>query len=276
VYAGIAFRPELGPWLATLPPDVACLELTVDQAVAGSRTRSHYGGYAWPVVVNATHLSLGGPELLDAVELRRAMHAANAVQAVWISAYLGRRHRPEADLSYPQPVCPVRSTLGRVITNCRRLMDACGRPLLVENVAAFGRVEDSMSEAEFINQLCDETGCGVVIDVTALTLDARFGFAPTDWLWAVNPCHVAAVHLGGWAHRPAGRWAWRHEGRVPEEAWALARELVSRTAARTAILQRDGRYLGIADLQQELGRIAALRPAPCLAVARRQLPLAVS
>jgi uncharacterized protein (UPF0276 family) len=260
VYAGIAFRSELVPWLATLPPEVACLELSVDHALGPSGAQVLPSGYAWPVVVNATRLSLGAPEPLDAAELRRAATAAHAVNAVWVSAYLGRRHRPEADLSYPQPVCPVRSTLGRVVANCRRLIDGCGRPVLVENVAAFGHVEGSMGEAEFINQLCDETGCGVMIDVTALTLDARFGF-PTDWLWDVDPCHVAAVHLGGWPHHPTGRWACRREGRVPEEAWALARELVGRTAARTAILQRDGRYAGTADLHQDLRRVAALSPA---------------
>jgi uncharacterized protein len=258
---GVSFRPELAAWLATCPREVECVELRVDRAVAAGATLSRpQAADSRPVVLNAPRLSLGTHGSLDPADICDTLRAACVVDAVWISGYLGARRRPEPDFCYPDPLVLNRATLGHVISNCRRVIDACARPLLVENVVAFRRVEDSMSEAAFINTLCDETGCGVLLDVTALVLDARFGFDPRSWLWDVDPRHIAALRLGGWTDGGSGRWAGRREGRVSDDAWALACELAAHASIQAAILQTDGLFPGIPELQSELGRVAALGP----------------
>lgn len=115
-----------------------------------------------------------------------------------------------------------------------------------------------MPEAEFINQLCDETGCQLLLDVTALALDARFGVDPHRWLWDVEPRHVAAIRVGGWAPRPTGRWSGRREGPVSAEVWTLAREVVARTPVQATILQSDGASTDADRLDAELHRAATL------------------
>jgi uncharacterized protein (UPF0276 family) len=194
---------------------------------------------------------------------------------MWVSVYLGCRHRPEAELTYPQPVSLSRAALGRAVANCRRLIDAGVEPLLVENVTAFGITDGSLSPAHFINKLCDEAGCRLLVDVTALTLDARFGYDPRRWLWEVDPSHVTVMRLAGWGPRGLGRWAGCREGQVFDETWLLARELADRTPVGTAILQRDGRRSSIPELREDLRRLASLdrvaapalgRPEPAFAV----------
>jgi uncharacterized protein (UPF0276 family) len=133
-----------------------------------------------------------------------------------------------------------------------------------------------MSEAEFINQLCDETGCGFLVDVTALALDARFGFDCREWLWDVDPRHIVALHLGGWTQGGAGRWAGRHEGRVSEDAWTLASEVAARASVRAAILQRDGRSSDFAEIRSELHRLATLQSVHSLPENRSDAALAAS
>jgi uncharacterized protein (UPF0276 family) len=257
---GISFRPDLAAWLATCPREVECVELRVDRAAAGPTLSRPQAADSRPVVLNAPRLSLGTHGSLDPADLCETLRAAYVVDAVWISAYLGARRRPEPDFCYPDSLVLNRATLGHVISNCRRIIDACARPLLVENVIAFRRLEESMSEAAFINTLCDETGCGVLLDVTALALDARFGFDPRKWLGDVDPRHIVALRLGGWTDGGSGRWAGRREGRVSDDAWALACELAAHASIQAAILQTDGRFPGIAEIRSELCRVAALEP----------------
>lgn len=254
----MAFRPELTDWLRCWPGELGFLELSVDQVLAGPAAPVCGPDQSWPLALRASGFCLEAHRPVDGIGVRRAMQAVCALDAVWISVHLGCQGRPEPELSYPHSFCPTRSALGRVIANCRQVMDACARPLLVENVAAFGRREDSMSEAEFINRLCDESGCQLLLDVTALVLDARFGFDPRCWLWDVDPRHVAAIRVGGWAPRPAGRWSGRRDGPVSTEVWALAAELVARTPVQATILQCDGASTNREDLTAELRRAAAL------------------
>ncbi len=150
--------------------------------------------------------------------------------------------------------------LGTAATNCGRLIDAGIRPLLVETVAAFGAEADEMSPADFINKLCDETGCGVLLDVTTLTLDVRLGHDPRQWLWDVDPLHIEAIRLRS-VHRRAANdnsvpGAFAHL--VSNEAWTLAKEIAARTRAETSILELRGECSAIGELQAELWRLASL------------------
>jgi uncharacterized protein len=255
---GVAFRPELAVWLASHPRDIECIELRVDRAIAGLRLSRAQESDPRHVVLNAPRLAVGGLEAPSPADLCDALRAACVVDAVWISAHLGDRRRPEDDFGYPDPLTLNGATLARVIGNCLRITDTCQRPLLVENVAAFCRGGGSMSEADFINKLCDETGCGVLLDVTTLTLDARHGLDPRQWLGSVDPHHIVALRLGGWREHGRGHWAGRREGHVPTEAWALAREVAAYAPVQAAILQSDGRFLGVTEMQAELRRLAAL------------------
>jgi uncharacterized protein (UPF0276 family) len=137
--------------------------------------------------------------------------------------------------------------------------------VVVENVTAFGATSGSMSHGQFLNRVCNEAGCRLLVDVTALTVDARFGFEWSGWLREVDPCHVAAVHLGGWKEGGRGRWGARHEGPIDEDAWALARELITRARVSTAIVQRDAPRVDVPELQADLRRLAALDRDPALA-----------
>jgi uncharacterized protein (UPF0276 family) len=278
VLTGIAYRPGLAAWLATRPRELTCLELTVDQVPSGAPGLRPDARRARRFVLKATRLSVGSPRPLDASDLRVAARAACAVDPIWMTTFLGWRRRPEADLAYPEPVAATRSTLGQVIANCRQIIEACGRPLLVENVAAFHRPDDSMCESDFINQLCDATGCGLVLDLTALTVDARFGVDYREWLWGVDPRNIVALHLGGWAARAGGRWAGRREGRIGDDVWELAREVIARAPVRAAILQHDGRVPSAAEIHAELRALAGLAPAaaPSLPASLMESALAAS
>ncbi len=257
--AGITFRFELAAWLAGRPREVGCLELRPEDVLTATTPASRPARIRrWPTVLHAAQLSVLTAEALDASDVERVARAVHSIDPMWVSVYLGCRRRPEPELSYPASVSLGGTTLGRAIANCRMLIEAGVRPLLVENVAAFGIEDGSMSPAQFINQLCEESGCGLLLDVTALTLDAQFGFDARRWLWDVDPWNIRAMHLGGWTRRRDGRWAGRREGRVSAEAWTLARQVVDRTPVGTAILQSDGRCSCISELQEDLERLALL------------------
>jgi uncharacterized protein len=232
--------------------------LTVDAALDaphGFRVRQIR---RWPTALHAPQLAVGAARCDRLREVDRVLAAVQAVDPMWICGYLGSRYRPETELSYPQPVCVDRASLGRTIANCRRLIEAGVRPLLVENVAAFGIVADRLSPAAFINKLCDESGCGLLLDVTTLTIDKRLGFDPACWLWDVDPSHIAAMRLRTIPRRGDSGSSCSGDSLVADDEWVLAREIAKRTSAETVVLQCRGRCPRIDDLQAELRLTAAV------------------
>lgn len=258
VRSGVSFRSELAPWLATRPSEVRCLELSVDaalNALHGFRIRQMR---RWPTALHASQLAVGAAAGESLPDLERVLSAVRAVDPMWICAYLGSRYRPETELSYPQPASVDRGSLGRAIANCRRLIEAGVRPLLVENVAAFGITADRLSPAEFINRLCDESGCGLLLDVTTLTIDTRLGFDPRRWLWEVDPSHVAAIRLRTIPRLAEGDGVPTGDSLVTDSDWALAREIAKRTSVASVVLQLRGQCPTIDELQAELRLTAAV------------------
>lgn len=256
--SGLSFRSELAPWLATRPGEVRCLELTVDAALNASHGFRVRQIRRWPTALHAPQLTVGAARTDGFRAVERVLGAVQAVDPMWICGYLGSRYRPETELSYPQPVGVDRASLGRTIANCRRLIEGGIRPLLVENVAAFGIMADRLSPADFINKLCDESGCGLLLDVTTLTIDKRLGFDPTSWLWDVDPSHVAAMRLRTIPRRSDSGSPCSGDSLVADDDWVLAREIAKRTSVETVVLQCRGQCPTIDDLRAELHLTAAV------------------
>src|SRR5688500_18665976 len=121
--AGLSFRSELAPWLATRPGEVRCLELSVDAALNASHFRAREIR-RWPIALQASQLAVCTAAALRRADLERVVSAVRALDPVWICAYLGARVRPETEVSYPQPTSVEGSSLGRAVAHCRHLIDA--------------------------------------------------------------------------------------------------------------------------------------------------------
>ena len=78
-----------------------------------------------------------------------------------------------------------------------------------------------MPEHCFLAELAERTGCGVLLDVNNLFVDAaNLGVDPARWLAAIPPEAVGYLHLAGHAVLPDVRID-THGTDVPDPVWAL-------------------------------------------------------
>ena len=61
----------------------------------------------------------------------------------------------EVDLGHLNPVAPTAQNLGILADHARQVMDRCGKPMLLENIATHLSMKGTMPEPEFLNRLCD-------------------------------------------------------------------------------------------------------------------------
>jgi hypothetical protein len=119
-----------------------------------------------------------------------------------------------------------------------------GRPFALENVTySFPAPHSSLSEADFLRRICEETDCTLLLDVTNVFNNSRnHGYDPIEFFEKLPMDRVSQMHLAGGHQLPDGRWEDSHSAPVMEEVWPLFDEAVKRSVnVRNVILERDSK-----------------------------------
>ncbi len=255
---GLAYSGGLSAWIESIPAEVECLEITAEEFYKGGRGRVRGFRERMPLLVRTRRLSLGTPGAIDANELAWAASFVREAQPLWMSEALGFRCSAEVDLAASVPVSLTDETLDVVVEHARTVTEACGVPMLLENVASCLAVPGPMSEPQFLNHFCERSGCGLLLDVTALAVSGRnHRFDPLRWVEELDPRSIVQLHVGGLRERD-GRWHDTRDAPLDEDVLGLVACVLQRASVRAVVLVREGRFPPIDEIGADLGRLRAL------------------
>lgn len=154
------------------------------------------------------------------------------------------------------PVPWTTESLNLMASHVQQVQDRLRRPLAVENLSAYlSWADPDFSEVQFLVELARRTGCGLLVDLNNLHVNARNAWrrrhgaqAPEPvealldvsraWLDAVPAECVAEIHLAG--HADTGEWLIDDHGSlISEPVWALYRHAASRWGPRPTLIEWD-------------------------------------
>ena len=104
----------------------------------------------------------------------------------------------------------------------KAVQDMIGMPLLLENGVVHTPVPDTdMSEEDFVNALVRRTGCGLLLDLHNLHVNAvNLGLDPDRFIDRLDLDAVGEIHVAG-GNRLFGAYLDCHAGACPAEVWRL-------------------------------------------------------
>ncbi|GEM_PF-589650 len=252
---GLGYRAPLADWISSRPPEVHCLEITAEHFFDHGEEHLEWLSECYPLYVHGLGLSLGTPGRLDADTLDKFARIASIAGAEWISEHVAFTRSDEVDLGHLNPVAPTESSLSVLVDHARELMDRCQKPLILENVTSFLRLPGEMSETEFLNRLCERSGCGLLLDVTNLLINARnHRFDELDWLSELDSDNVVQLHVVGYSEQN-GVWQDYHGAAIQDDLFHLVGEVVRSTSVRAIIIERDTHFPPDEELARELTRL---------------------
>jgi uncharacterized protein len=192
------------------------------------------------IVMHGVSLSLGSPEEVDANYLEKLVRLRDRVSAAWVSDHLcftGTNTKNSHDLL---PVPYTEETLLHIARKVRRVQDALGAPLVIENPSSYISFRAStMHEADFLRELTVLTNCGLLLDVNNVFVSAHnHHFDAREYLAKIPMDCVVQLHVAGHAVEPPYLID-THEGPVLDEVWELYREVVVRSGCRNMLLEWD-------------------------------------
>jgi uncharacterized protein (UPF0276 family) len=252
---GLGFRPAFAKWILSRPKEVHCVEITAEHFFnRGHDTLTHLSECC-PIYVHGLGLSLGTPGPLDRQTLTQFQHVVEIAKPDWISEHMAFTRSADVDLGHLNPVPWTRENLQTLVDHSREVMDVCGRPLLLENVTTFLSLPGEMPETEFINQLCDRAGVGLLLDVTNLLINSRnHHFDPLDWLHNLEPDNITQLHIVGYSIEH-GVLHDRHSTAIQQELFDLLAEVVSFAPVQSVVIERDANFPPVVEMAAELKRV---------------------
>ncbi|MDA8389271.1 MAG: DUF692 domain-containing protein [Gammaproteobacteria bacterium] len=258
---GIGLRqPHHEAWLALRPP-VDFLEIHPENyRDTGSAQYTDLETLRQDYAVSLHGVSLGlGNATLDAKPLACLCELNRRLEPLFVSEHVCWTAFRGHHFHHLLPMPFTRETHDRLTAHIQEVQDALRRPILIEPIAAYMRHrEDDRDEVDLINGLAAATGCGILLDLTNLYVNARnHGEEAEDFLARIDAAAVHEVHLAGCRLNrfPDGHmWIDSHDTVVPDGVWSLYDTLCARMGPRATLLERDASLPALPELVDEIGR----------------------
>ena len=225
--------------------------------------REHY-----PVSLHGVGLSLGSATGIDEAHLEQLAALVDEIDPVRVSDHacfargpLSQQPRPSVHASDLLPTPFTRAALDAMCANVQRVQERLRRPIVVENLSSYVRWQaNELNETGFLNSLAQRTGCGLLVDVNNIYVNALNdrlqGFTADPlatcmrWLDDIHPQAVAELHLAG--HVDCGDIVIDdHGSRVVPQVWALYRHAMLRCGPVPTLIEWDTDVPGLGVLLDE-------------------------
>ncbi|RKP48493.1 DUF692 domain-containing protein [Trinickia fusca] len=199
------------------------------------RVRAHY-----PVSLHGVGMGLGNTVAPDARHLAQLKALVERIEPALVSEHLCWNRGAGRYFNDLLPVPRIDGAIARMAEHIDLVQNALGRRILIENVSAYVAFErECFSEAHMLAELVARTGCGILLDVNNLHVNAlNLGVDPCQELERLAPGSVGEIHVAGfeWLDDVAID---THGAPVCDAVWALLDAALSRFGPTAVLLERD-------------------------------------
>jgi uncharacterized protein (UPF0276 family) len=264
---GLGYRSAIAEWTRANLDRFDVLEVTVDHCIhGGPAQQAEIFDLVGRIPLNAhgVGLSIGTDVPLDLAYLDQVAAIVERLEAPTYSEHLAFTRVPGRDLANLLPLPNTEAVAESIIARVRTVQSRVPVPFLLENISyAFVWPDSDLSDAEFLNLICGETGAGILLDVENLYLNSvNHGFDPRAFIDQLSPGLIREVHMaGGITVQEDGLsgpfLADSHSHPMPPETLDLLEYALARHAPATIVLERDDRLDAVDEILDDVARIRA-------------------
>lgn len=210
----------------------------------------------YPISLHGVGLSLGSVDPLDGKHLTSLKRLIDCVEPGLVSEHISWSAINGKHLHDLLPLPYTEEALAHLVTRIGRVQDYLGRRILVENLSSYVQFRYStMSEWEFINELAQRSGCGVLLDVNNVYVSANnHQFDPYFYIDSICADAVMEIHLAGHKRRQIDGSVFiidTHDRVISAEVWSLYRHATNRLGSMPVLIEWDANMPTLETLVRE-------------------------
>ena len=267
---GLGLKRELIPQIQSLysNPSIANInfvEIAPENWIgAGGKAEADLAWFVerYPIACHGLCLSLGGPDPLNTSFLKQVKQFLHANKIPLYTEHLSYcsdiQHGQAGYLYDLLPIPFTEEAVKYVAQRIRQTQDILGQRIAVENTSYYVTAPIStMDEITFLNAVLTEADCDLHLDINNIYVNSvNFGFDGHEFLRQIPRERIVYSHIAG--HLQVGKDVLvdTHGEAIIDPVWALLEEAYQLFGAFPTLLERDTNIPPLAELMQEVNKIA--------------------
>jgi uncharacterized protein len=246
--AGVGFKPAHFRDILAVPQPIGFFEVHAENYMgAGGPPHAQLGALRerYALSLHGVGLSIGSMQPLDRDHLARLKMLCDRYEPESFSEHLAWSSHDGVYFNDLLPLPYSRRTLARVSEHIDAVQTALGREMLLENPSTYVAIaESTIAEVDFLAEISERTGCGLLLDVNNVFVSAHNQGTPAmSYLDSFPLDRVREIHLGG--HRQeiddAGGSLLidAHGTPVADAVWTLYRHVVASSGPIPTLIEWD-------------------------------------
>ena len=249
--AEVAASRPAAPWLETHPENFLANPHATELLIDIARDI--------PISVHTVGVSVGSANGIDRTHLDRVRTLIERIDPILVSGHLAWSTHAGEYLNDLLPLPYDDETLTLVARHIEQVQDSMGRRYLIENPSSYlGFAGSTMTEPQFLAELTDRTGCGLLCDVSNIHLSGHnMGFDPYRYVEALPANAIGEFHLGGFTVEADESTLGSellidtHSEQIAAPAWKLYHHAVRQLGPKPTIIEWDSELPPFATLLAE-------------------------
>lgn len=205
------------------------------------------------VVMHGIGLNIGGADPLKENYLRGLRELVELFQPTVVSDHLCFTQAGGLQSYELLPVVRNQASLAWIAQRVDEVQQFLGRQFCLENVSAYIEYQDdSIPEGDFLNQIAERTGCGILLDVNNVYVSAKnFFLDPLVELERYNLDFVRQIHIAGHSVRDDFLFD-SHDTEVCQSVWMMLKSALKNGLNVPIILENDNADVSLQALFEEM------------------------
>lgn len=256
--AGIGLRAPHYAEILSTQPRIGWFEVHSENYFGTGGQSLHYLDRIrslYPVSLHGVGLSPGSADALDKEHLRKLKSLVKRIEPCLVSEHLSWGAIAGRHMNDLLPLPYTEEALHIVCAHVAETQDFLDRQILVENISSYLQFQHStMAEADFIVELVSITGCGLLLDVNNLYVNAvNNGVDALAYLEKIPVDTVKEIHLAGFDSMD-DLLIDTHGKRVARPVWQLYQHALDRFDPVPTLIEWDTDLPPFAVLREEAGK----------------------
>ncbi|WP_084404143.1 DUF692 domain-containing protein [Marinobacterium litorale] len=265
---GIGLKPEHFEAILTQRPPLQFVEVHAENYMMAGGPGHHYLSRIhehYQLSVHGVGLSIGGDADLDIAHLKRLSELLERHQPECFSEHLAWSTHSGCFLNDLLPVPYTQARLQQVCDHIDQTQTYLKRQMLLENPATYLQYRSSqMAETEFINEVLQRTGCGLLLDINNVYVSCiNHGWNSAHYINALPLDRIGEIHLAGFSRDQDDLGAPllidSHDAPVAKAVWTLYRQTLERCGPKPTLIERDGNLPSLTTLADEALQAASIQ-----------------
>ena len=259
---GIGLRtPHLTEILETRP-GVAWLEIHSENYFGEGgkfiglleKIRQHY-----PISLHGVNLSIGSSDEINWQHVKKLKDLIARMNPCLISDHLSWSSINGQYFHDLLPLPYTEEALKHIVNRICDIQTFLGSQILIENISSYvAYTHSTITEWEFIKEISQQSGCGILLDVNNIYVNAmNHHFNPTTYLTAIPGQLVQEIHLAGFTTTTIGDKEIlidTHNRPIVPAVWALYRQAILHFGIKPTMIEWDSEIPALPTLYLEAYR----------------------